>query len=49
MCPTQNNSSGSLKYPDIDKDKTEVLKKQVDGFVVDAEGLTRPPLFTIVI
>ena len=29
MCPTQNNSSGSLKYPDIDKDKTEVLQKQV--------------------
>ncbi|MBA7691000.1 hypothetical protein ES703_99538 [subsurface metagenome] len=40
MCPTQNDSSGSLKYPDIDKDKTEVLKKQVDGLVVNAKGLT---------
>jgi len=33
VCPTQNDSSGSLKYPDIDEDKTEVLKKQVDGLV----------------
>jgi len=42
VCPTKNNSSGSLKYPDIDKDKTEVLKKQVDGLVENVKGLTRP-------
>lgn len=33
MCPTQNNSSGKLKYPDIDEDKTKVLRKQVDGLL----------------
>ena len=30
MYPTQNDSSGSLKYPDIDADKTAVLRKQTD-------------------
>jgi len=30
VCPTQNNSSGKLKYPDIDEDKTRVLRKQKD-------------------
>jgi hypothetical protein len=48
VCPTQNDSSGKLqndssgklRYPNIDVDKTEVLRKQVDGLVVDVKGLT---------
>jgi len=30
MCPIKNDSSGKLKYPDIDADKTAVLRKQTD-------------------
>lgn len=30
MCPTQSKTSGSLRYPDIDEDKTEILRKQVE-------------------
>jgi hypothetical protein len=30
VCPTKNNTSGKLKYPDIDVDKTAVLRKQAN-------------------
>ncbi len=32
-------AEGRLKYPDIDKDKTEVLKKQVDGLVENVKDV----------
>lgn len=39
MCPNTNNSSGKLKYPDIDVDKTAILKEQVDGLTENVKDV----------